>query len=330
LRDPFLRKREVLIKAEEETNPEYGVPPEKRSIEDLIKKGIVNLDKPPGPTSHEVVAWIKKIFGLNRAGHGGTLDPKVTGVLPIALEKATKVMPALINAGKEYVCLMRLHGSVPEDRLISTINEFIGPIYQRPPLRSSVKRVVRVRRIYYIRILEMDGKDILMLVGCERGTYIRKLCHDMGEVLGVGAHMQELRRTRVGPFREDESLITLQDLVDAYYMWKEDGNEKCIRKFIMPVERAVEHLPKIVIRDSAVDAICHGAALATPGILRLDSGIRKGDIVAIFTQKGELVALAKALVRSEQIITMDKGLAAKPLRVIMEPGVYPPLWKKKD
>jgi len=247
----------------------------------------------------------------------------------VALEKATKITSALMGAGKEYVCLMRLHGPVPEDVLLKTIQEFVGPVYQRPPLRSSVKRALRIRRIYYIRVLEIESKDVLMQVGCERGTYMRKLCHDIGEVLGVGAHMQELRRTRVGPFREDESLVTLQDLLDAYVLWRDEGYEKCIRKFILPVEKAVEHLPKIVIRDSAVDAICHGAALAAPGVLRVESGIKKGNLVAIFTQKGELVALAKALVRSEQIVVMDKGLVAKPTRVMMNPGTYPPFWREK-
>jgi len=222
---------------------------------------------------------------------------------------------------------MRLHGDVSDEKLEEVIREFIGPIYQRPPLRSSVKRRLRIRRIYYIEILERDGKDVLLKVGCERGTYIRKLCVDIGEVLGVGAHMQELRRTKVGPFKEDESLVRLHDLVDAYKLWEEEGIERCIREVIQPVEKAVEHLPKLVIRDSAVDAICHGAYLAVPGILRVEGGIKVGDVIAIFTQKGELVAIAKALMRSEEILMSEKGLAAKPLRVIMKPGTYPSMWK---
>jgi len=247
----------------------------------------------------------------------------------VALNKATKILPALLESPKEYICLMRLHGDVEDSRLLEVVREFIGPIYQRPPLRSSVKRRLRIRRIYYIEVLEKDGKDVLLRIGCERGTYIRKLCVDIGEVLGVGAHMQELRRTKVGPFKEDESLVTLHDLVDAYKLWREEGVEKCIREVVQPVEKAVEHLPKMVIRDSAVDAICHGAYLAVPGILRLEGGIKSGDTVAILTQKGELVAIARALMRSEEILMAEKGLAAKPLRVIMEPGTYPPLWKSK-
>ncbi len=234
-----------------------------------------------------------------------------------------------MQAGKEYICLMRVHGDVPEDKLRSVINEFVGEIYQRPPLRSSVKRSVRIKHIYYIEILEIQGRNVLMRVGCEAGTYMRKLCHDIGEVLGVGAHMRELRRTRVGPFKEDETLVTLHDVMDAYVFWKEEGDERWIRKVILPVEKAVEHLPKVYIRDSAVDAICNGAILAVPGIVKLETGISKGDLVAIMTLKGELVALGEALMTSKEMYELERGLAVKPVRVIMQRGTYPPLWKKR-
>jgi len=249
--------------------------------------------------------------------------------LPVALGRGTRIIRALLQAGKEYVCVMRLHGDVSEDRLREAIEEFIGEIYQRPPLRSSVKRAVRVKHIYYIQLLEIDGRNVLMRVGCEAGTYMRKLCHDIGEVLGVGAHMRELRRTRVGPFKEDESLATLHDVLDSYKFWTEEGDERWIRKVILPMERGVEHLPKVVIRDSAVDAICNGAVLAVPGILRLETKIKRGDLVAIMTQKGELIALGKALLSSEEMYRRDRGLAVKPIRVIMKRGTYPPLWKRR-
>lgn len=245
------------------------------------------------------------------------------------LGRATKIAQALMTAPKEYVCLMRLHGRVTEDELVEVLRKFIGPIYQRPPLRSSVKRVVRIRRIYYIELLDREDRNVLIRVGCERGTYIRKLCHDIGELLGCGAHMQELRRTKVGPFEEDETLVTLQDVMDAYRMWIDHNYDECLRSIIMPIEKAVEHLPKLVIRDSAVDAICHGAWLAVPGVLRMDSGIKVGDTVAIMTQKGELVAIAEATMRSEEILTADHGIAAKLVQVLMAPGIYPPAWKKK-
>jgi len=234
-----------------------------------------------------------------------------------------------MKAPKEYICVMKLHGEVSADDLKSVVSEFIGPIYQRPPLRSAVKRVIRVRRIYSIEILEVKMPYVLLKISCEAGTYIRKLVHDIGVVLGCGAHMQELRRIRAGPFSEDENLVTLHDVKDAYDEWRETGDPRLLKKVILPVEKAVEHLPHIVIRDSAVDAICHGAQLAAPGILRVETGIKVGTLVAIFTQKGELVAIGKALMRSEEMASSRKGIAVKPTCVVMKPGTYPPMWKSK-
>lgn len=250
-------------------------------------------------------------------------------MLPIALNRATRVLAAVMKAPKEYVCVMKLHGEVDIGVLKLVLTEFTGPIYQRPPLRSAVKRVIRIRRIYSIEMLEVKNTYVLLKVKCEAGTYIRKLVHDIGMVLGCGAHMQELRRIKAGPFTEEEHLVTLHDLKDAYDEWIETGDDKMLRKVILPVEKAVEHLPFVVIRDSAVDAICHGASLATPGILRVETGIKVGTLVAIFTQKGELVALGKALMRSEEMVSSRRGIAVKPTCVVMKPGIYPPLWKRK-
>lgn len=235
-----------------------------------------------------------------------------------------------MKAPKEYVCVMKLHGEVSEEDLKNVVSEFIGPIYQRPPLRSAVKRVIRVRRVYLIEILEIKMPYVLMKISCEAGTYIRKLVHDIGVVLGCGAHMQELRRIRAGPFSEEENLATLHDVKDAYDEWKESGDSRLLKEVILPVEKAVEHLPHIVIRDSAVDAICHGAQLAVPGILRVETGIKVGTLVAIFTQKGELVAIGKALMRSEEMASSRKGIAVKPTCVVMKPGTYPSMWKSKS
>ncbi|BAA30756.1 RNA-guided pseudouridylation complex pseudouridine synthase subunit Cbf5 [Pyrococcus horikoshii] len=320
-------KREVLIKDENaETNPKWGFPPYERPIELHIQYGVINLDKPPGPTSHEVVAWIKRILNLEKAGHGGTLDPKVSGVLPVALEKATRVVQALLPAGKEYVALMHLHGDVPENKIIDVMKEFEGEIIQRPPLRSAVKRRLRTRKVYYIEILEIDGRDVLFKVGVEAGTYIRSLIHHIGLALGVGAHMAELRRTRSGPFKEDETLVTLHDLVDYYHFWKEDGIEKYLRRAIQPMEKAVEHLPKIWIKDSAVAAVAHGANLTVPGIVKLNVGIKRGDLVAIMTLKDELVALGKAMMTSQEMMQRSKGIAVDVEKVFMPRDWYPKLW----
>ena len=206
------------------------------------------------------------------------------------------------------------------------LEEFQGPVYQRPPVRSSVKRRLRTRTIYYIDYLEMDERNVLFKVGCEAGTYIRKLCYDVGEVLGCGAHMQELRRTRVGPFVEDEKLVTLHDISYLFSQWQETKDESFLRKFVHPMEKALELMPKIYVRDSAVDALCHGAHLAAPGVLSLESGIKIGDAVAVFTQKGEAVAMSKASVSSESMLKMDHGFVAKTQRVLMPRGLYPKMW----
>jgi len=242
-------------------------------------------------------------------------------VLPIALEDATKVIQAFQLAGKEYVCIMRLHGDVSEEKLRGVFGEFVGEIYQRPPVRASVKRRLRTRRIYYLELLEVEGRNVLFRVGCEGGTYIRKLCYDIGEVLGCSAHMQELRRTRAGPLTEESNCVDLYDISYCCSLWKERGDETQIRKIVMPMEKALEYLPKIYIRDSAVDAICHGANLAAPGVVSLETEIQKGDTVAIFTLKGEAVALATALATTEEILKMTHGFVAKTKRVLMPRGV---------
>lgn len=290
-----------------------------RTIDELIRKGVINLDKPAGPTSHEVAAWVKRILQIKKAGHSGTLDPKATGVLPILLQDATKAVGALVRLPKEYVCVLHLHKRVPEGELLDVLKEFTGVLYQRPPLKSAVKRQIRKREVYFIDVLEREGNDVLLKIGCEAGTYIRKLCHDVGEALGVGAHMQELRRTKVGPFDESK-LATLHDLTDAYHFWIEDNDETPLRNIIMPLERALDHLPRIIIRDTAVDAICHGARLAEPGVISLPRLDAK-QLVGMYTTRDEIVALG--------ISVLEGGIVAEVKRVMMAPGTYPRSWKSR-
>ena len=294
----------------------FGKKPEERTVSELLDYGVVVIDKPKGPTTHQVADYVKKILNINKCGHSGSLDPAVTGVVAIGLGKSTKVVHNLLKAGKEYVCIMHIHDEISEDKVRKTIKSFLGAITQMPPLRSAVKRVERERTIYYIDILEIDGQEVLFKVGCQAGTYIRTLCHAIGKKLGVGAHMAELRRTKVGNL--DESLaVSLQDLSDAYAFWKE-GDETEIKKMILPMEKAVEHLQKIVILDSAVDALCHGAKLNVPGIAKLDGGILKGDYIAVMTLKGELIMTGIAQMSSMEIEKKDNGLAVTAERVFME------------
>jgi len=328
-------KRDTLTKSQDTTDVRFGKRPDERPIEEYIQKGVINLDKPAGPTSHEVTSWVKKIlnpvfkYGDLKAGHSGTLDPNVTGLLPVMLGDATKAVDALLTAGKEYVCLMKLHEALPEKRIKGVLSEFTGVIYQKPSVKSAVKRETRTRSIYYTELLEIKENNVLFKVGCEAGTYIRKLCHDMGMALGTGAHMQELRRTKTGPFREDETLITLQDLQDAYVELQENGNEAVLRNVVHPMEFGLSHLPRIVIRDNAVDAVCHGASLAAPGVISVETGIEKGDPVAVFTLKGEAVSFGVAQMKSADILKAATGIVANTDRVLMETGTYPRGWKAK-
>ncbi len=222
---------------------------------------------------------------------------------------------------------MQLHGDAPEPTVRSVLNEFKGDIYQRPPLRSSVKREIRKRTIYDITLLEVDERRVLFKVDCQAGTYVRKLCSDVGDVLGFGAHMNELRRTRAGPFTEEHSVSTHQ-LLAAYLALKETQDEKNLRQAIRPMEEALEHMHKIYLRDTAVDAICHAADLAIPGIVKVDQDIEEGAPIALFSLKGEAIALARALVSSQHMLEQERGIAAKTTRVVMPPGTYPASWRK--
>ena len=315
-------ERKVLVKFDQSTNPKYGCQPDKRPITKLLDYGIVNINKPSGPTSHQVSDYVQKILHIKKAGHSGTLDPKVTGCLPVALGRGTRIVQTLLPAGKEYVCIMHLHKEIDEQALRKTIKGFVGKIKQLPPIKSSVKREERIRHIYYIDILEIKDKDVLFMVGCQAGTYIRKLCHDIGDKLGCGAHMDKLRRTRAGPF-DETTIVTLQELTDAFHYYQTEKNEKFIRKCIVPLEKGVAHLPKVWVSDSSVSSLCHGANLKVPGISKLHNNIKLKDRVAIMTLKDELVGIGDAALTSKQMLNQEKGLAVKLDKVFMDPKTYP-------
>ena len=307
-------EREILVKRE--SIGSYGKKPEERTTKELINYGIVNIDKPSGPTSHQVSDYVKRILKIKKAGHSGTLDPKVTGLLAVALGRATRIVQALLPAGKEYVALMYLHKPVKEEEIRKAFKELTGNIRQKPPVKSAVKRVERTRKVHYIDIIEIDNQSVLFKIGCQAGTYIRKYIHDLGKNLGCGAHMAELRRTKVASFKEDTS-FTLQDLTDAFYYYKEENNDKYLRKIIQPMENGINHLPKVWILDSTIKPLTHGRDLAIPGISELETDIKKDDIVAVMTLKNELVCMGTALLTSEEIIKKDKGMAIKTDKVFL-------------
>jgi predicted rRNA pseudouridine synthase len=290
------------------------------------RPGIIVIDKPKGPSSHEVAAWVGKMLGC-QVGHSGTLDPAVSGVLLIMLGNAVRLAPLLLQHDKEYVCLMRLHGDVPRENILKVAEEFTGRLYQRPPRKSAVKRNLRIREIQKLEVLDIDGRLVLFKVDCDAGTYIRSLCHHMGFALGVGGHMQELRRTRSGAF-DEKTMFTLHDVQDACIAAKE-GDVTRLTSMILSVDAAVPELPTIIIRDTAIDAVCRGAVLAGVGILSCTQ-FGKGETVAVLSQKNEFVCLGKTLIGSNAWKPGQTGLVVTPTSVFMQPGTYPRGWTKSD
>ena len=321
------RKYESLERIKGITNSNYGKLPQERTINELFDSGLILINKPQGPTSHQVSDYIKNILDINKAGHSGSLDPNVTGLLVVTLGKATRAAEFLLKGGKEYICLMHIHTKVDEKLIRNKFNDIVGKIQQLPPLKSAVKRQVRTREIYYIEILEIEDQDVLFRVGCEAGTYVRRICDDFGKSLNTKAHMQELVRTRVCNFSSDD-WVTLHDLKDAYEYYKE-GDESHLKKIIQPYEQAVSHLKKIYLSDNAVDTICHGAFLSVPGIVKLDSDIDVNDTLALFTLKNELVAVGKAKMNSQNILKQEKGIVVTDNKVFMEPNTYPKFKKNE-
>ncbi len=316
----------MLIKDPKALPDKWGKRPSDRTVGELLQAGVIALDKPRGPTSHQVTAWVRDALHAEKVGHGGTLDPYVSGVLPICLGKAVRLTDIVLSSDKEYVCLMTLHRDMPEKKVREVIGTFRGKIFQLPPVRSAVKRQLRIRNIHALDILEIRGRDILFSIRCDAGTYVRTLCTDIGEALGCGANMVELRRPRSGKMTEDDA-HSLQDIADAYIFWQQNGRGDWLRSMIKPMEVLVDPLPKVIVKATAVDAICHGADLNISGVHMLDDEIRKNALVALMTARGELIAIGKMAMSSQKIMSTDKGKAVDVERVFMEPGHYPKMWR---
>jgi len=313
--------------SESVTDDRFGYYPYYRPIPILFDYGLVLIDKPSGPTSHEVASWVKRILNIEKSGHSGTLDPGATGLLPMGLGESTKALSVLLLGPKEYYSIARFHSNFDRDILEKILIEFHGDIYQRPPQRSSVKRMTRIRRIHEIEYVEENKNLILLRILCQAGTYIRKLIYDIGEIMGSGATMVELRRTRVSHFFERDGLIKLHDLYNAFYLYKKKNDEENLRNVIKPIETCFKEIPTVVIRDTAVDALCHGAQLAIPGISEISPSIQKDDLVAIYTLKGEIVGLAQSLMNINEIVSNKNGIAFTMKRLIMKPNTYPKGWR---
>lgn len=319
----------LVIKNNDVIYDEFGVYPNKRTIQELFEKGFIVLDKDSGPTSHQTADMVKNVLGIEKVGHSGTLDPKVTGVLIMGLGRGTRLMEYMLKSNKEYVCLMYLHKEVSDNEIYDVFRKFTGEIEQLPPIVSAVKRQVRTRRIYENEVLQIKGQYVLFRCLCERGTYMRKLCTDMAADLGVGGQMVELRRTKAGPYREEDSSIGLDKLKNLLDLYSESlGKEKEIfeneiRKYVRPMEDLLVEFKKVYVRDNAVETLCHGYNLAIPGVYKFDDSIEAQEEVCVFSMKGELVAMGKALMSGKEISQNSKGMCVSINKVFMDVGTYP-------
>ena len=235
-----------------------------KPIEELLRFSIINIDKPTGPTSFTVSQFVKNSLNINKTSHFGTLDPMVTGVLPVALGRACRLNDYFMHRDKEYVGIMRIHEDVPEEKLKEALKSFIGKITQLPPVRSRVKRAERVREVKEFKILEIDGKDVLFHTIVQAGTYVRKLIHDLGEKIG-GAHMIELRRIKAGIF-DESTLVNLYDLEKAIESYKE-GSESALRKILIPGEIVSQVLPVIQVKSESLKQLLTGKPLMKSDII---------------------------------------------------------------
>ncbi len=294
-------------------------PPDDRTPAELLEFGVVNLDKPPGPSAHQVSAWVRDMVAdrvgedvVDKAAHAGTLDPKVTGCLPTLLGDATRLAQVFLEGAKEYVAVLEVHDAVPAD-VEAVAAEFEGPLYQKPPRKSAVVRDLRVREVYDIEVLEATDRQALLRVRCESGTYVRKLCHDLGLALGTGAHMGHLRRTATDPF-DDTGLSTLHDLADGLAFWADNGDEGLLRDVVEPAERALAHLPSVTIAPSAAEEVANGAQVYAPGVIDADDAAREdGTLVTCYLPNGSAVCLGRAVGEFDA----DEGIAVELERVLV-------------
>ncbi len=304
----------------------HGKIPSERGLQALMEAGVILVDKPPGPSSHQLASWARDILGLKRLGHGGTLDPFATGALTLLLGKATRLTEVVLSGNKTYIAVLKIDSSISSRQVEEVLERFSGEIYNVPPLESAVKIRVRTRTIQEIKLLESDQEDGLhtVSVSCQAGTYIRTLARDIGLMLGTPCVLSELHRHSTGSF-EQSSLCTMQQLADAA-MLAEEGDEEALCRLIAPVERILGSIPGVWVRDSAIASICHGAPLAVPGVVSLDSGMSAGDKTVIWSSKGEAIAVGEMIVDSSDVPNMTEGELVKPKIVLMDKDEYPGAW----
>ena len=305
----------------------HGINPENLSIEQLLASGFILLDKPPGPTSHQVASWVRDLLGLERLGHGGTLDPFATGVLPLMAGKSMKLTKGILKTDKTYIAVLKFAQETNTEALNDVIGKLTGRIYNVPPEISAVKVQVRTRKIYSVEVIEATSKQAIVRIACEAGTYIRTIARDMGLLLGYNVQLKELRRDNSGRFSLTDC-VTLQEIADAVWLWKECGNSTALEKIIHPTEKLLLDKPYIIVKDSAASALCHGAPLLRPGLIEVSDKLSSGLEVAAFTSKNEVVGIVKMSKGFTEISNETSGEIGKPVMILMEQERYPPQWNK--
>ena len=308
-----------------ESDSNLGCPPMERDLEDLLAGGVILIDKPAGPTSHQLTAWARDLLGLDRLGHGGTLDPFATGVLPMLSGRAVRITGRTLSHDKTYVAVLR--ASQPFDALTleDALDHQRGRIYNVPPRISAVKVQVRTRRIDRCELLDVNERLAVVEIECEAGTYIRTMARDLGLILGMSIDLVELRRTRSGRFGLDRC-VPMSTLADAVWLWREGQDDVALKRLIHPFEVLLSGTKSIHLRDTAVAAVSHGAPVMRPGIVKMDDTLRQGDDVTVRTMKGEVVAVASMKVDASRVQNMERGGVATPNTVLMDANAYPRGW----
>ena len=305
----------------------HGIDPENLSIEQRLASGFILLDKPPGPTSHQIASWVRDLLGLERLGHGGTLDPFATGVLPLMAGKSMKLTKGILKTDKTYIAVLKFAQETNTESLNDVIDKLTGRIYNVPPEISAVKVQVRTRKIYSFELIEATSKQAIVKIACEAGTYIRTIARDMGLLLGYNVELKELRRENSGRFNLLDC-VTLQEIADAVWLWKECDNSTALEKIIHPTEKLLLDKPYIIVKDSAASALCHGAPLLRPGLIEVSDKLSSGLEVAAFTSKNEVVGIVKMSKGFTEISNETSGEIGKPVMILMEQERYPPQWNK--
>ena len=307
------------------TDDAFGTVPDERTLEQRLASGFILVDKPAGPTSHQLAAWARDLLGLDRLGHGGTLDPFATGVLPLMAGRCMKITNKILKHKKTYIAVFRFRTMPDEADLKKTITSMTGRIYNVPPEVSAVKVQVRTRTIHAFELLDVEGNDAVARISCDAGTYIRTMARDMGLLLNTPVTLKELRRETSGMF-DLKDCVTMDQLADAVWLWKECGQEEALKAIVHPIEKLLVDVPRCLVKDSAVAALAYGAPLLLPGLISIPKGLKKGTELMVASLKEEAVGFVKLKADSNDIIAMETGEIARPSMVLMDTDVYPRRW----